>query len=42
VLDIIDAFTARFAANRREAELSVVDFLKELVKRRVLSIAIKG
>lgn len=41
VLEIIESFVARFGTNRREAELSTVEFLKTLVKRRVLSLVIK-
>ena len=39
--EIIDDFVARFRTNRREAELSVVQFLKMLLERQVVSIAIK-
>lgn len=41
VMQIIEAFTARFATNRREAELSTVDFLKSLVRRQAVSIGIR-
>ena len=41
VLEIVNAFTTRFKVNRREAELSVVEFLKSLVQRHLISIAIK-
>ena len=41
VLKIIDAFVGKYKTNRREAELSVVAFLKSLVQRNVISIAIK-
>lgn len=40
-LDIIDAFVSRFRVNRREAALSTVSFLKSLVQRGVISIAVK-
>ncbi|MBU4199738.1 MAG: PqqD family protein [Verrucomicrobia bacterium] len=40
-LDIIDAFVSRFRVNRREATLSTVSFLKSLVQRGVISIAVK-
>lgn len=38
---IIDAFSDRYKINRREATLSTVEFLKSLVKRGVISIAVK-
>jgi len=41
VLDIVDAFVARYKTNRREAELSVVKFFKSLIERRIVSIIIK-
>ena len=41
VLEIVNAFATRFKVNRREAELSVVEFLKSLVQRHLVSIAIK-
>jgi hypothetical protein len=40
VIEIVDAFVARFKVNRREAELSVVDFLKSLTRRNIISIAV--
>lgn len=40
-LDIIDTFVSRFRVNRREATLSTVGFIKSLVQRGVISIAIK-
>ncbi|MCG2660657.1 MAG: PqqD family protein [Kiritimatiellae bacterium] len=40
-LEIIELFLAKYRVNRREATLSVVDFLKSLVKRGVVSIAIR-
>lgn len=40
VREMVDAFVERFRVNRREAELSMVDFLKSLVKRRVVLIAV--
>lgn len=40
-LDIIDAFVSRFRVNRREATLSTVSFLKSLIQRNVISIAVK-
>lgn len=40
-LEIINMFLAKYCVNRREATLSVVDFLKSLVKRGVVSIAIR-
>ena len=39
--EIIDAFRDRYQINRREATLSTVEFLKSLVKRGVISIAVK-
>lgn len=39
--DIIEAFMARYRPNRREAELSTVDFLKSLAKRGVISVVVK-
>ena len=41
VLQIVEAFQQRYKANRREAELSTVEFLRSLAQRRVISIAIK-
>ena len=41
VLDIVEAFVKRFGVNRREAELSIAEFLKSLARRRVISIVIK-
>jgi len=41
VLEIIDLFVERYKTNRREAELSVVSFLKSLIERHVVSVAIK-
>lgn len=41
VEDLIHAFVAHFRANRREAELCVVDFLKSLMRRQVISIGIR-
>ena len=41
VLEIIERFIARFKTNRREAELSTVDFLKSLMKRGVISMVVK-
>jgi len=40
-LEIINMFLSKYRVNRREATLSVVDFLKSLVKRGAISIAIK-
>jgi hypothetical protein len=39
-LEITEAFIARFKVNRREAELSIVAFLKSLLERHIISIAI--
>ena len=41
VKEIIRAFVTKYRTNRREAELSVLDFLKSLTQRNVISIAIK-
>jgi hypothetical protein len=41
VLQIVDAFAQRYKANRREAELSTVEFIRALVQRQIISIAIK-
>jgi hypothetical protein len=38
---IIEAFMARYRTNRREATLSVVEFLKSLAVRGVISILIR-
>jgi len=40
-LEIIELFLAKYRVNRREATLSVVEFLKSLVKRGVVSIVIR-
>ena len=40
-LEIINMFLSKYCVNRREATLSVVDFLKSLIKRGVVSIVIK-
>lgn len=40
-LEIIELFLAKYRVNRREATLSVVEFLKSLVKRRIISIVIR-
>ena len=41
VLEIIELFLEKYRVNRREATLSVVAFLKSLVKKGVVSIVIK-
>ena len=41
VLQIVEAFAKRYKANRREAELSTVDFLRSLAQRQIISIAIR-
>ena len=41
VLDIMNKFIARFKMNRREAELSTVEFFKSLMKKGVVSMAVK-
>jgi len=40
-LEIINVFVSHYQVNRREATLSTVSFLKSLVKRGVISIAVK-
>jgi len=40
-LEIINMFLSKYCVNRREATLSVVDFLKSLVKRGIVSIVIR-
>lgn len=40
-LQIIEQFTRRYRTNRRESELSTVDFLKSLLRRGIISIAVK-
>lgn len=39
-LDIVEAFVERFKLNRREAELSTMAFLKSLIERDVISVAV--
>ena len=41
VLDIVTQFREHYRANRREAELSTVAFLRSLAQRRILSIVIR-
>ncbi len=41
VSQIIDIFMDRYNANRREAELSVVQFMRMLSQRQVISILVK-
>jgi len=38
--DIIEAFATQYRVNRREAELSCVEFLKSLLSRRVISVIV--
>lgn len=40
VLDLVDAFEKRFRLSRREVELSVVAFVKLLMQRNVISVAL--
>lgn len=40
-LEIIELFLAKYRVNRREATLSIVDFLKSLVKKGAVSIVIQ-
>lgn len=37
---IVDAFAAQYQLNRREAELSIVAFLRSLAQRRLIAIVI--
>ena len=39
-MDIINSFVKEFKVNRREAELSCVEFLKSLIRRHVISIVV--
>ncbi|HYF50640.1 MAG TPA: PqqD family protein [Planctomycetota bacterium] len=39
-LEIVDVFVERFKINRREAELSTMAFLKSLVERNIILIAV--
>ena len=41
VFAIVEALIGRYKLNRREAELSCVEFLRSLAQRRAISIAIK-
>ena len=41
VLEIIEAFEAKYKTNRRETQLSVVAFLKSLARRNIASIVIE-
>ncbi len=41
VLDIVNNFITRFKMNRREAELSVVSFFKSLMRKGIISMAMK-
>ena len=41
VLALIDAFVERHRVSRREAELSIAEFLKSLIKRDAISVAVK-
>lgn len=38
--ELVDAFASDYGVNRREAELSVVSFLKMLMQRQVISIVV--
>jgi len=40
VLDIVNAFERRFGLSRREAELGVVAFIKILMKRELVAVAV--
>jgi hypothetical protein len=41
VLDILSRFAVHFRSNRREAELSTVEFFKSLMKKGVVSMVVK-
>ena len=41
VMEIIRAFERRFKVNHREAELSIVAFLKMLMQRGIVSVGIR-
>ena len=41
VLELVDAFVDQYKISRREAELSVVAFLKSLIQRRIVSVTIE-
>ena len=41
VMEIISHFTDQYRINKREAELSIADFLGSLVKRNVIAIGIR-
>ena len=41
VMELIECFVGRYRINRREAELSVAEFLKSLVRRNVIAIGIR-
>ncbi len=41
VLKILENFIARFRTNRRETELSTVDFFKSLMQKGIISMAVK-
>ena len=41
VEEIVDAFLARYRSNRREAELSLADFLKSCAQRNIIAIGIR-
>lgn len=41
VQEIVDAFAAKYRVNRREAELSMADFLKSLAQRNIIAIGIR-
>lgn len=41
VRDIVDKFSKRFKLNRREAEISMGDFLRTLARRSIIALVIK-
>jgi hypothetical protein len=41
MMAIIEALIARYGLNRREAELSTVDFMKSLIRKQAVSIVIQ-
>jgi hypothetical protein len=38
ILDLVTAFEERFRVNRREAELSVVSFMKMLMQKKIITV----
>jgi len=42
VRELVERFVAAYKVNRREAELSLADFLKSLTQRNIIAIGIRG